>query len=311
MRYRNVDKERVIQHKVSHLLSAAALIGAMVVLMGLLGWVFAGGTGLVWAIALGAILTGISPRISAPWVMRMFRARPLSVQEAPSLYRMLKDLAQRAGLERLPALYYIPNQMANAFATGHRSQPAIAVSEGLLRQLSNRELRGVLAHEVSHLRHNDLWLQNLSGTIGQVTSFFFTAGQILLILNLPVILFGGKPVSLLVILVLMVAPLLSMLLQMALSRNREFSADLSAAEITGDPKGLASALTKIEQQRRGWPMRMFMLPGGNREPAPMLRTHPPTKERVRRLLALSDETQAYRSDRSIPRSGYRWIEDLW
>lgn len=307
----DMNREKIIGHTVSNFLSAAALIGGMVLLLGLLGWVFAGPTGWVWALVISVVLLIVSPKLSPGWVMRLYRARPLSLNEAPSVYAKLETLARRAGLEQLPALYYVPSQVANAFATGHRTAAAIGVTDGLLRQLSSRELNAVLAHEVSHLKHNDLWLQNLSGTLGRVTSFFFLAGQFLLFLNLPLVLMGGRHISWLAIGVLMVAPFASMMLQLALSRNREFSADLSAAELTGDPKGLASALVKIDQQQRAWPMRLMMWPGRPQDQGGLMRTHPATTERVKRLLALSGNRYRYRVVPQSTGSRFRWVENGW
>jgi heat shock protein HtpX len=149
-----------------------------------------------------------------------------------------------------------------------------------------RELNAVIAHEVAHLKNNDLWIMNLSDTISRVMSFFSMSGQFLLFLNLPLLLASGHRVSWAGILVLLFAPTVGVLLQLALSRTREFDADLDAALLTGDPEGLASALSKMERHQGGWLGRV-LFPGYHERQPSILRTHPQTQERIDRLLALS------------------------
>ena len=287
-----INNETVVKNRALNLLSTLALLGGMVSLLSLLGWALAGFSGMAWAFLISVILLVVSPHLSPQFVMRMFGARPLSPDQAPSLYSVLQRLAQRAKLTRLPQLYYVPTPVTNAFATGSRDNAGIGITDGLLKNLNRRELTAVLAHEISHLQNNDLWIQNLSNTIGKVTSFFLMVGQILLFLNLPLVFFYGKHISWLFILVLMAAPFISMMLQLALSRKREFNADLSAAVLTGDPHGLASALSKIDQHQNRWPMGIFWPGRGKRQPD-MLRTHPKTEERIKRLQSLTDDKRVY------------------
>jgi heat shock protein HtpX len=207
---------------------------------------------------------------------------------------LLQRLAARAGLAHLPRLYYIRSSLLNAFAVGSRESAAIGITDGLLRTLNQRELAGVLAHELSHIRNNDLWIMSLADLMSRLTSLMSWLGQFLLILNLPVLMMGGVAVPWLLVLTLIFAPTVMALLQLALSRAREYDADLDAASITGDPQGLASALAKLERyQGRYW--EEILLPG-RRIPEPsLLRTHPPTKERIARLMALYEaaETPAF------------------
>jgi heat shock protein HtpX len=200
-------------------------------------------------------------------------------------------LAARAGLPAAPTLYYVPSAMINAFAVGTRGNSAIAVTDALLRALSPRELAGVLAHELSHVRNNDMWVMELADLFSRMTSWFSSVGQILLVINLPLTMFSEYAVSWAAILILVLAPTLSALMQLALSRIREYDADLGATELTGDPRGLALALVKMERYQGRFIEQIFF--PGRRLPDPsLLRTHPPTQERIERLLELEPAAAA-------------------
>jgi heat shock protein HtpX len=199
-------------------------------------------------------------------------------------------LAERAGLPAVPALYYLPSPVINAFTVGSAGSSAIALTDGLLRHLSPREIAGVLAHEVAHIAHGDLRVMGLADFVSRLTSLFSLTGQFLLLVNLPWLLTAEVNINWPALLLLVFSPQLALLAQLRLSRVREFDADLKAAALTGDPKGLAQALAHIEQASRSW--RSLLLPGwGNPEPS-WLRTHPTTPERIRRLLELVPATPA-------------------
>lgn len=173
----------------------------------------------------------------------------------------------------------------NAFATGSAGDSLIAVSDALLRRLSERELAGVLAHEVSHMANGDLAVMAFADLVSRLCSLLSLLGQVLLLLSVPAMLLGLAEPAWLAILVLLAAPTLSALMQLALSRNREHEADRSAAELTGDPAGLASALDKLERWQGGFWEQVIM--PGRRVPDPsLLRTHPDTSERIARLREL-------------------------
>ncbi|KGO32731.1 hypothetical protein JT06_18785 [Desulfobulbus sp. Tol-SR] len=275
-----------LKHKIVNWLHSLMLLAGMALLLGLLGWIFAGPSGIRWAVIITVISLIISPHLSPKVILRWYAAKPLIPHQAPDLYAALQELAQRAGLPRFPVIYYVPTKMLNAFTTGSPDNAAIALTDGLLNTLSMREVNAVMAHEVAHLKNNDLWIMNLSDTISRVTSFFSMSGQLLLFLNLPLLLASGHHVSWVGILVLIFAPTIGVLLQLALSRTREFDADLDAALLTGDPEGLASALAKMKRHQGGWLARVFF-PGYHERQPSILRTHPQTQERIDRLLALS------------------------
>ncbi|GMQ96109.1 MAG: zinc metalloprotease HtpX [Gammaproteobacteria bacterium] len=298
------------RHRLLNGLQSLILLAAMAAILSGLGWVVAGGSGVFWALVGGAALVLLNPGFSPRLVLRMYAARALGPRQAPELHALLATLAERAGLRATPELYYVPSRMLNAFAVGTRSASAVAVTDALLRALSPRELAGVLGHEVSHVRHNDMWVMGLADLFSRLTSLFSSFGQILLLLNLPLLMFSEYRVSWTAILILVFAPTLSALMQLALSRTREYDADLGAAELTGDPRGLAMALEKMERFQGRFIEQIFF--PGRRVPDPsLLRTHPPTKERIRRLLALEPGLAPLDGPRSVaalPRAAYPAVE---
>jgi len=287
--------EKIYQdHKLINGVQTTLLLAGMAGLLGFIGMLIAGKAGVLLAIGLGVGVMLFTPAASADFSMRMMRARPVSPYEAPDLTGLLRELAQRAGLSRPPRLFYLPSPDLNAFAVGSRGDTAIAVSDGLLRRLSPRELVGVMAHEISHLRNNDVRVMAMAALANRITSTLSMFGQILLLINLPLLLFSGQNIPWLLILALVLAPTVAGMLQLALSRTREFDADLSAAKLTGDPEGLAMALAKLERQRGGFFEQLFR--PMRRDDAPnWLRTHPKTEERIGRLLSLrkSEPRESY------------------
>ncbi|MET0104437.1 MAG: zinc metalloprotease HtpX [Sedimenticola sp.] len=280
-----IDTDAWLQHAWRNRLQSLLLLGVMAGFLALLGWLLWGRDGLFVLVTVGVVAVLANPSFS-PWlIMRMYGARPLDQAEAPVLWRAMSELTARAGLASAPKLFYVPSRMLNAFAVGTREQSAIAVTDGLLRQLELDELIGVLAHEVSHIRSNDLWVMGLADLFSRATSLLSLLGQFLLLLNLPLILFSQVTISWWAILLLIFAPNLSALAQLALSRTREYDADLNAARLTGNPNALARALARIERVQGGWLEQIFL--PGRRVPEPsLLRTHPHTEERIARLMAL-------------------------
>jgi len=285
-----IDNETWLQHAWQNRLQSLLLLAVMACFLALLGWLLWGQDGVVILVSAGLAGVLLNSSISPRLVMLLYGASPVRPDQAPALWKALEVLSDRAELPAIPQMYYVPSQMLNAFAVGTRRHSAIAVTDGLVRQLDLRELVGVVAHEVSHVRNNDLWVMGLADMFSRTTSLLSLLGQFLLLLNLPLILLSKISVSWLAIFLLVFAPNLSALAQLALARTREFNADLNAARLTGDPDGLASALMKIERAQGGWLERVFM--PGRRVPVPsLLRTHPETEERVRRLMELKPELQ--------------------
>jgi heat shock protein HtpX len=229
-------------------------------------------------------------------VLAMYHAREVTEAEAPELHSIVRNLATRASLP-MPKIYIIPGDTPNAFATGRNAEHAVvAVTEGILKILNREELSGVLGHELSHIRHHDI----LIGTI--VATFAGAIGMLAHMAQWAMIFGGGRGSSddrrgngLVMILMMILAPIAAMLIQMAISRSREYGADAGGAKLCGNPLSLASALQKLERGAEAIPMQaqpatahMFIvnpLRGGGM--MKLFRTHPPTEERIARLQAMA------------------------
>lgn len=259
--------------------------------MAVAGYALMGVGGVVAAALLVGFLIFSVGRASPALVLKMYKAQPISPSDLPGLHRMFDALVDRADLEHRPRLYYVPSKMLNAFATGRGEQAVVAVTHGLLQHMNNRELAGVLAHELSHIKHKDIWVMSLADVFSRVTNTMGQIGQFMLLISIPFVLMGGDaPIPLLGVIALVVAPVVSGLLQLALSRSREFEADFGAAQITGDPAGLASALQKVDQAHQSWIQKVLM--PGRKVPEPaLLRTHPPTEARIEKLMEMEGAGQ--------------------
>ncbi len=244
------------------------------------------GVAFVALIVIGLALA--APNVPAETFMRLYSARRLPADDT-QLASLMEVLAWRAGLPHTPVLYLIPSLTLNAFATGTAERPAIAISEGLIRRLSMRELAGVIAHEMSHIRNGDLWIMGLADVAARVTHALAIAALLMLAYNTFAYVTGADMVSWFAIAALYVSPAALNLLQLALSRAREFEADRLAVALTGDPIGLASALNRVDVTT-GHVWEDLTPPiAARRVPLPsLLRTHPPAAARVARLQELAE-----------------------
>lgn len=282
-----------------NLMKTAMLMAAITALFMAVGQVMGGQQGMVLALLVAVGMNFFSYWFSDKLVLKMYRAREVDASTAPGFYRMVQELAQRAEIP-MPRVYIIDEDAPNAFATGRNPHhAAVAATTGILRVLSERELRGVMAHELAHVKHRDILISTISATM---------AGAISMLANFAM-LFGsrdseGRPTNPIAsIAVMILAPLAASLIQMAISRAREFEADRGGAEISGDPRALASALDKINRVSRGIPLEaaerhpetaqmMIVNPlsgGGLRG---LFSTHPSTDERIQRLLAMASQARA-------------------
>lgn len=277
-----------------NLMKTAVLMAAITALFMAIGSMLGGRTGMMLALVVAVGMNFFSYWFSDQMVLKMYNAREVDETSAPRFYAMVRELAQRAELP-MPKVYLIDEAAPNAFATGRNPEhAAVAATTGIINVLTERELRGVMAHELAHVKHRDILISTISATM---------AGAISMLANFAAFFGGrdseGRPSNPLAgIAVAILAPLAASVIQMAISRAREFEADRGGAEISGDPQALASALDKIHRYAQGIPLQaaeahpetaqmMIMNPlsgGGLRG---LFSTHPATEERIARLMAMA------------------------
>jgi len=272
-------------------LKTAMMLAALTALFLWVGQAFAGRGGLAFALIFAVVMNFTAYWFSDKIVLRMYGAKPIDPGEHPELHQIVRDLAERLSIP-MPKVYVIPQETPNAFATGRNPQhAAVAVTDGILRLLNRDELEGVLAHELGHVQNRDTLVSTVAATI---------AGALSHLANMAMWgamvggrdsedRRGGNPIGLIIGIV--VAPMAAMLIQMAISRSREFLADETGGK-TANPLSLASALRKIESYKTQIPMmgstpataHLFIInPLSGKGMASLFSTHPPTEERVRRL----------------------------
>jgi heat shock protein HtpX len=290
-----MDRKRALDHKLRNLIQSLFLIVGMTLLLALSSRLLLGAD-FWWLIVITITMAVMMlPHASPYWLLRLYRAKPVHPAQLPQHWHILKELSRRAELPATPDLFWIPSQTLNAFAVGSRQSSAIAITNGLLQVLSDREIAGVLAHEISHIRNHDLRIMTLADLITRTSHLLSVFALLLILFSLPFIISGEVSISLTGLLILSVAPSINALLQLGLSRIREFDADLDAARLTQDPAGLAAALTKIDPQHLNW-WHKILLPGYRDRQPSILRSHPDTHERVERLLNLQYKEPAIRPE---------------
>lgn len=260
------------------------LFGAMSALAVFCAWLVAGNAGIFLAIGIVFATLVFGQRLSPRAIMRLHRAAPLPAWRLPAVHAGLATLAHRAGLGRAPEIYRLRRDDIVAFTVGNGDRSAIAVSDGALRHLPPRELGAVLAHEVAHVAAGDTAWMTLADVIARTTTSISLVG---ILSGLILALISGEiAIPLWAVMLLALAPMATGLLMSAFSREREFAADLAAARLTRDPAGLAAALARIDSATHGaW--HVFLRSTRRRVAPSMLRSHPPTQERIQRLLQLA------------------------
>jgi heat shock protein HtpX len=287
-----------------NLVKTGVLLAALTVLLVLIGGALGGQQGMILAFVMAMVMNFGSYWFSDRIVLAMYRAQPVDEAQAPGLYRIVRTLATRAGMP-MPRVYILPDETPNAFATGRNPQhAAVAVTDGIMRIMSEEELEGVLAHELSHVRNRDTLIMAIAATLAGAITYVAHMAQWAMI-------FGsgrrdsdehesGAGGALAGLLMIVVAPIAATLIRLAVSRSREFQADTSGAQMAGQPWGLAKALEKLDMASKMVPMQqatpatahLFIvnpLTGGGW--TTLFSTHPPIAERVARLRAMS-RTQA-------------------
>lgn len=264
------------------------LLFSMMSVMLVLGWMLGGLGGTIFATLVTVIFMFINNYQNSSYFLHFLKARQLSPHLYPELYNVLENISRRAGLSYLPRLYCIPSKLMNAFVTGRERDTVIVLTDSLLRNLNIREIAGILGHEVAHIRNGDSMLMGLADTLFRLVYLLSLALQLLILLSLPALLYTDVQISYLPILLISLAPVVCMMLMMALSRTREYEADRIGVKLAGDVFGLVSALEKLERYHKGLFTRFLVMPWRLSQPM-MFRTHPPTPERIGRLLASVEE----------------------
>ena len=278
----------------SNMFKTALLLGVLTILLVLIGGAIGGQQGMLVAFVLALAMNFFSYWFSDKMVLAMYGAKPIEESQAPALYRIVRTLATRGGIP-MPRVYLIPSESPNAFATGRNPQhAAVAVTEGIMRILDEQELEGVLAHELSHVKNRDVLIATIAATLAGAITYLAHMAQWAMI-------FGGRRDDeeegggvLGGILMVILAPIAAMLIQLAVSRAREFQADTSGARLAGKPWGLAKALEKLEMAGKALPMdaspataHLFIVnPLSGRSLFKLFSTHPPMEERIARLRSM-------------------------
>lgn len=272
------------------------LLGVLTGLLMLIGGYFGGKGGIVIAFIFAMVMNFGAYWFSDKLILKMYSAQEVSVNEAPQLYAMVKDLALRAGLP-MPKVYIVPGDTPNAFATGRDENHAVvAVTEGIMRMLNKDEIEGVLAHELTHIKNKDMLIGSIAATL---------AGAIVMLANMAqwAAIFGGASRSddeegggiFGLIFMAILAPIAATIIQMAISRSREYLADAGGAKVSGKPYGLAGALEKLGRASQAIPMNanpstahMFIVnPLTGKSLMNLFSTHPPIEERIARLRSMN------------------------
>jgi len=274
-------------------LKTTMLMAALTALFMIGGQAMAGQQGMMFALLMALGLNFFAYWNSDKMALAMNKAREVSQAEAPELHQLVANLAHRAGLP-MPGIYVVDNPTPNAFATGRNPEhAAVAVTTGIMHALNREELEGVLAHELAHIQNRDILISSIAAVMAGAISYLATMAQWTMI-------FGGRSDDegggnlIATIVMMIVAPLAASIIQMAISRSREYIADATGAEICGRPKALASALQKLSNQNQQHPMdvnpasaQMYIVnPLTGSSIAKLFSTHPPMDERIRRLMAM-------------------------
>jgi len=269
----------------------AFLLTLLTLLLMFIGRAFGGQNGMLLALAFAAVMNFVSYFYSDKIALKMYRARPVTREELPRAYAAVERLTQKIGIP-MPKMYVIPNDSPNAFATGRNPQHAsVAMTQGILNLLNDEELEGVLAHELGHVSNRDILISSVAATVAGAITMLASMGRWAMI-------FGGmgsrderRGGGLGALLMLIVAPIAASLIQLAVSRSREYQADATGAHYTGNPYALASALSKLDAYSRRLPMQatpstahLFIIqPFLGMSFGSLFSTHPPIAKRIERL----------------------------
>jgi heat shock protein HtpX len=274
----------------------AFLLTALTLLLMFIGQAFAGQNGMLIALIIAAVLNFVSYFFSDKLALAMYRAKPVTREELPRAYQIVERLTQKIGLP-MPKIYVIPTESPNAFATGRNpSHASVAVTQGILNLLNDEELEGVLAHELGHVRNRDILISSIAATIAGAITYVADIARWGMI-------FGGyerdnnnRGGGVAALFMLILAPIAAVMIQLAVSRSREYHADETGAHFTGNPYALASALAKLDAYSKRLPLpatpstaHLFIIQPFLGGLGGLFMTHPPTAKRIERLTGRSAE----------------------
>lgn len=277
-------------------LQTVLLVTGLGGLVAAVGWLMAGGIGLAITLGGAALTWHLAPQVPNAWVLKAVKARRLTRFDAPPLFALRDRIVARAGLRHAPDLYIFGSDKPQAFTIGEPHDAAIVLSSSLTRALAPRELAGVLAHEITHVAHGDVRLLRFANTFLHVAASLSRAATLVALVLFPLIITGMVDFAPGPFLAVVVAPWIAQAFLLALSRTREFAADAGAATLTQDPEGLARALARLESHGQSvWHRMLGLAP---RSLPAWLQTHPPTEDRIRRLMA---DATSRKAQGAVPR----------
>lgn len=276
-------KLKKLLQKANNYTQFGIMISGLILLFVIMGYTVAGTMGIIASIAIGLITLLFSSNFSIKRVLRKRNIWQLNEFSGSHLFEMVQNLVNKTNLKTIPKVFLENTPEINAFTIEDSKDAAIVISRGLVETMNQREVKGVLAHEIAHLKNNDIKLMMFIESIRRVTTSLTTLGYLLLLVNLPLVIMGAAMIPWHVVIALIIVPGFSYLLQLSLSRNREFKADMDAIDIAGSAQGLASALRKIEMQQNY--VKNIIKSPFHHVPE-ILRTHPNIHQRIKRLKSI-------------------------
>lgn len=294
-----LKKELLLKRKILNIIQSLIIIFGTAILISIASFFIFGVLGVIFAIISWFLLILVIPIIDPKSVLKTYDSRELLYNEVPNLYNAIFNLSKNANLKNPPKLYYIKSNSLLAFSTGTKENSAIALTDGILRLLNTNELYGVLAHEISHIKNNDIWIMQITDIASKIATVVAYIGQGILILLAPFIIFEDPTYFFIIFILFLSIPPITILMQLSLSRIREYAADMDAVLLTNDISGLKSALLKLNILEENILNQMFNPLKKSKEPS-MLRTHPDSKKRIERLDELNhkelDDIYTYSKD---------------
>jgi heat shock protein HtpX len=277
------------KRRIQHILLSFLLISFMTLIAAVIAWLLFGNSGLFFLLIIGITLIIMHPSISHKFHLKIRGARPINHINAPELYRSFKELAYKADLPSLPNFYYVPSKTLNAFSIGNKNDASVVLTSTLINYLTMPELKGVIAHEMSHIKNNDMWQLGLANTVYHFTSWLSWLGILFLLFQIPFLFTGRGILLFLPAVIILTGPFISRFLLSSLSRTREYDADIGAVRLTQDVGSFVSALKKLALQ----PVRLFgifLIRTSRENDSSIFRTHPGIRQRIHRLQEMDEHS---------------------